>query len=157
MLSNCGAGEDFWESLYSKEIKPVNPEGNQTWIFIGWTDDEFEAPVIWPPDAKSRLLGKEHDGSDRGWDCWMTSLINWHEFEQTLGDSDGQGILHAEVQEVTKSQTQFSDWAINNYPLPNNVTETGKTHTHTNTHKDVPSSYIIQDNSSKNMCCQYNS
>ena len=68
-------------------------------------------------------------------DCWMTSLINWHEFEQTLGDSDGQGILHAEVQEVTKSQTQPSDWAMNNYPLPNNVTETGNTHTHTHTHK----------------------
>ena len=48
MLLNCGAGEDSWESpLDSKEIKPVNPEGNQSWIFIGRTDAEAEAPILW--------------------------------------------------------------------------------------------------------------
>ena len=48
-------------SLDSKEIKPVNPKGNQHWIFIGGTDAEAEAPVLWPPDAKSRLIGKDPD------------------------------------------------------------------------------------------------
>ena len=70
MLSNCGAGED------RKEIKPVNPKGNQSWIFIGRTDAEVEAPIFWPPDAKSWLIGKDSDaGKDwgqkeggRGWD-----------------------------------------------------------------------------------------
>ena len=47
--------------LDSKEIKPVNPKGNQPWIFIGRTDAEAEAPVLWPPDVKSRLIGKDPD------------------------------------------------------------------------------------------------
>ena len=45
-------------SLDSKDNKPVNPRGNQPWIFIGRTDTEAEAPIIWPPDAKSQLTGK---------------------------------------------------------------------------------------------------
>ena len=61
MLSNCGAEEDSWESCDSKEIKPVNPKGNQHWIFIGRTDAEAEAPIFQPPDAKSRLIGKDPD------------------------------------------------------------------------------------------------
>ena len=48
-------------SLDSKEIKPVNPKGNQPWIFVGMTDAEAEAPMIWPPDVKSRLTGKDSD------------------------------------------------------------------------------------------------
>ena len=48
-------------SLDSKEIKPVNPKGNQPWIFIGRTDTEAEALVLWPPDAKSWLVGKDSD------------------------------------------------------------------------------------------------
>ena len=44
-----------------QEIKPVNPKGNQHWIFIGRTDAEAEAPIIWPPDAKSQLIGKDLD------------------------------------------------------------------------------------------------
>ena len=55
--------------LDSKEIKPVNPKGNQSWIFIGRTDAEAEAPVLWPPDAKSWLIGKDIDaGKDWGWE-----------------------------------------------------------------------------------------
>ena len=50
-----------------KEIKPVNPKGNQSWIFIGGTDAEAEAPILWPPDTKSRLIGKDPDaGKDEG-------------------------------------------------------------------------------------------
>ena len=50
--------ESPWDS---KEIKPVHPKGNQSWIFIGRTDVEADAPVLWPPDAKSWLFGKDPD------------------------------------------------------------------------------------------------
>ena len=64
MLSNCGV--DSSESL-SKEIKPVNPKGNQLWILIGRTDAEAEAPILWLPDAKSLLIGNDLDaGKDWG-------------------------------------------------------------------------------------------
>ena len=55
---NCGVGEDSWESLVQKEIQPVHPKGNQSWIFIGRTDAEVETPNLWPPDAKNWLIGK---------------------------------------------------------------------------------------------------
>ena len=60
--------EKTLESLLdSKEIKPVNPIGNQPWIFIGRTDAEAEVPALWPPDVKSRLIGKDPDaGKDWG-------------------------------------------------------------------------------------------
>ena len=66
--------------LDCKEIKPVNPKGNQHWIFIGRTNAEAEAPILWLPEAKSQLLGKDPD-------------VDGHEFEQTLGDGEGQGSL----------------------------------------------------------------
>ena len=60
-------GEDSWESLGLQEIQPVHPKGNQSWIFIVKTDAEAEAPMIWPPDAKNWLIGKDPDaGKDRG-------------------------------------------------------------------------------------------
>ena len=65
MLLNC-VGEDSWESLDCKEFKPVNPKGNQSCIFIGRTDAEAEAPILWPPDVRSRLIGKDPDA---GKDC----------------------------------------------------------------------------------------
>jgi len=72
--------------LNCKEIKPVNPKGNQSWIFIGRTDAEAETPILWPPDAKNWLIWKDLDagqlkaggeGNDRGWDGWMASLTQW--------------------------------------------------------------------------------
>ena len=67
VLLNCGAGEDSMESpMDYKEIKPVNPEGNQPWIFIGKTVAEADALVLWLPDAKSRLHGKDPDDG-KGW------------------------------------------------------------------------------------------
>ena len=89
--------------LDCKEIKPVNPTGNQLWIFTGRTDAEAEAPILWPPDAKNWLIGKYPDaGKDWrqeekgttedemvGWHHWL----NGHEFEQALGVGDGQGSL----------------------------------------------------------------
>ena len=67
MFLSCHAREDSWESLGQQEIKPVNPKGNQPWLFIVRADSEVEAPVLWPPDAKSRLIGKDSDaGKDWG-------------------------------------------------------------------------------------------
>ena len=103
LLSNCGAGEDSWDSLDSKEIKPVNPKGNQAWMSTGRTGAEVEAPILWPPDVKSQLIGKDPDaGKDwrqeekRGAEDEMAGWhqkLNGHEFKQTLGDSEGQGSL----------------------------------------------------------------
>ena len=68
--------------LDCKEIKLVNPKGNQSWIFIGRTDANAEAPILWPPDAKIQLIWKDPDagkdragkGDDRGWDDWMSII-----------------------------------------------------------------------------------
>ena len=61
MLLNCGAGEDSESPLDSKGIKPVNPKGKQPRICIGRTDAEVEAPILWPPDVMSQLIGKDPD------------------------------------------------------------------------------------------------
>ena len=60
MLSNCSVGEDSWESL-GLQGDQTNPKGYQPWIFIGRTDAEARTPVLWPPDAKSQLIGKDPD------------------------------------------------------------------------------------------------
>ena len=63
LQDNTYVEENSWEPLDCKEIRPVNPKGNQSWIVIGRTDDE--APILWPPDAKTRLTGKDpDDGKD---------------------------------------------------------------------------------------------
>ena len=64
MLLNCGAGKDSWKSLDSKETKPVNPKGNQLWIFTGRTD--AEALTLCPADGKNQLIGKDPD-SGKHW------------------------------------------------------------------------------------------
>ena len=92
--------QDLDSPVDCQEIKPVNPKGNQFWIFIGRTDTE--APVVWPPDVKSQLIGKDPDAGKGwrqkkraaedqmvGWHHWL----NGHEFEQTLGDNEGQRSL----------------------------------------------------------------
>ena len=58
MILNYGVGEDTWASLDCKEIQPVHPEGDQSWVFIGRTDAEAEMPILWPSDAKSWLIRK---------------------------------------------------------------------------------------------------
>ena len=103
MLLSCGIGEDSWESLGLKEIKPVHPKRNQSWIFIGRTDGEAEAPILWPPDAKNCLLGKDpyavKDWRQEEKEMTEDEMAGWHhgldahESEWTLGDGDGQGGL----------------------------------------------------------------
>ena len=89
--------------LDCKEIQPVHPKGDQSWVLIGRTDAEAETPILWPPHAKSWLIGKDSDagkdwgqqekgaGEDEmvGWHYWLDG----HEFEQTAGDSKRQGSL----------------------------------------------------------------
>ena len=86
-----------------KEIQPAHSKGEQSWVFFGRTDAEAETPIVWPPHAKSWLIGKDPDfGRDWGqeekgttedemvgWHHWL----NGHEFEQALGVGDGQGCL----------------------------------------------------------------
>ena len=103
MLLNCGVGADSWESLGLQEIKAVNPKGNQSWIFIGKTDAEAEAPILWPPEAKNWLIGKDPDAG-KNWRQEVKGMaedemVGWHhwldgqEFEQAPGNGDGQGSL----------------------------------------------------------------
>ena len=96
--------EKTLESLLDcKEIQPVNSRGNQPWIFIGCTDCEAEAPILWPPDAKNRHIGKDPDAG-KDWreeekGTTEDEMVGWHhqlnghEFKQALGDGDGQRSL----------------------------------------------------------------
>ena len=89
--------------LDCKEIQPVHSKGDQSWVFFGRNDAKAEAPVLWPPDAKSWLIGKDSDAG-RDWgqeEKGMTEdeMAGWHhrlygrEFEWTPGVGDGQGGL----------------------------------------------------------------
>ena len=96
-----------WRRLESpldcKEIQPVHPKENQSWMFIGRTDGEAETPVLWPPDAKNWLIGKDPDagkdwrqeekGTTEDEMVWWHHQLDGHEFEQALGVGDGQGSL----------------------------------------------------------------
>ena len=110
--------------LDCKEIQTVHSKGDQSWVFTGRTDVEAETPVLWLPDAKSWLIGKDSDaGKDWGqeekgttedemveWHHWL----NGHELEQALGIGDGQGGLAA-VRGVEKSRRVLSHWTeLNN-------------------------------------------
>ena len=89
--------------LDCKEIKPVNCKGNQPWILLVRTDTEAEAPILWPHDVKNWLLGKDPDaGNDWRQEKKGTTedeMVGWqhrlngHDFEQALGDTEGQGSL----------------------------------------------------------------
>ena len=116
MPSNCGVGEDSFESpLDSSKIKPVNPKGNQPWMFIGKTDAEAEAPILWPHNGQSRFTGKdwywerERAGGEGATEHEMIGWCRWlkgHESEQTLGVKDKEAWLTA-VHGVRVRQ----DWA----------------------------------------------
>ena len=105
--------------LDCKEIKSVNPKGNQSWIFIGRTDAEAEIPILWPPDVKNWLNGKDPDtGED--WrqeekgttECWMVGWHHWldgHEFEQAPGAGDRTG-KPGVLQSGGSQRVRLSDW-----------------------------------------------
>ena len=93
--------EETLESLLdSKEIQEVHPKGNQLWVFIGRTDAEVETPILWPPDGKNWLIGKDPgDGKDCRWEEKGTTedeMVGWHRWHNghglgwTPGVGDGQ-------------------------------------------------------------------
>ena len=111
--------------LDCKEVQPVHPKGDQSWVSTGRTDVEAEIPVLWPPDANSWLIwkdpvvgkdwGQEEKGTTEdemvGWHHWL----NEHGFGWTPGVGDGQGGLVCCGSWVTKSQTWLSDWTELNW------------------------------------------
>ena len=117
--------EKTLESLLDcKEIKPVNPKGNQSWIFIGRTDTEDEAPIIWPPDSKSWLIRKDPDtGKDWGHEGKGTTeneMVEWHhwpdgrECEQAPGVGSGQGrlVCYSPWGRKESDMTEWLNWCM---------------------------------------------
>ena len=109
-------------AYYSKEITPVYPKGNQSWIFNGRTDAETEAPKLWSPNTESRLIGKDPcAGKDWGQEKKGTTedeMVAWHHQLNDMSLSKLQEMVkdreawRAAVHGVTKSQTGHSDWTI---------------------------------------------
>ena len=85
MLLNCGVGEDSWESL-GVQGDPTSPNGNQSWIFIGRTDAEAETPILWLPDMKKWLIGKDPDAEKEWrWEEKGTTedeMVGWYHWLQ---------------------------------------------------------------------------
>ena len=107
------------KSPLDSKIKPVNPKEHQPWIFIGRTDAKAEVPILWPPEVKNQLTGKDTDaGKDWGQEekgVTGNKMVGWHhqfsghEFEQTPIVKDKEA-RHAAVHRVTKSWIWLSDW-----------------------------------------------
>ena len=119
MLLNCDVGEDSWESFGLQRDQTSNSKGNQPWIFIGRTDAEAEAQILWPPDAKSQFIGKDPDAG-KDWrqkekgtvedkiDSFTNSMdMNLNKLWELVVD---RGVWPAAVQGVENTQTQLMNW-----------------------------------------------
>ena len=123
MLLNWVPEKTLESPLDCEEIQPVHPKGNQSWIFIRRTDAEAEAPILWPPDAKNWLIGKDPDagkdwrqeekGTTRGWEGWMASPTQWTWVWVDSGSWwwTGRPVMLQSL-ESTKSWTWLSDRTI---------------------------------------------
>ena len=137
MPLNCGVGEDSWESLDCKEIQSVHSKGDQPWVFFGRTDAEAETPILWPPHAKSWLIGKDSDaGRDWGQEEKGTTederagwhhRLDAHEFGGTLRVGDGQGGL-ACCDSCSGKESDTTEW-LNWTELNQDILELGESGT----------------------------
>ena len=123
-------------SLDFKEIQPVHPKGDQSWIFIGRTDVEAETPILWPPDVKSWLILKDPwywerlkgggEGDDRGWDGWMASPNQWTWVWASSRSWWWTGC--AAVHEVLRTRILLSDWTELNWEISSRKLEISRDH-----------------------------
>ena len=119
MLLNWDIGGDSWDSLGQRRMKLVNHKGNQSWIFIGRTDVEDEAQVLWPPDTTTWLIRKDPDAG-KDWrqvekgttedemSAWHHQL-NGHDFKQALGIGDRQGSLEC-CSPWSHKESDMTEW-----------------------------------------------
>ena len=159
MLLNYGVGEDSWELLKLKDIKQVNPKGNQSWIFIGRIDVEAETPILWPPDTKNGLIWKDSD-TGRDWrqeekGTTEDETVGWHhrrnghEFEWTPGagwwtgkpgllqSMGSQRVIHnwatelkSEEEEYVENSKNSTERPCQNEPQGSKMQSEQRSHTH---------------------------